>query len=297
MPKFGVPTTSILHVVRKIKVDYLKYLLYKYHLYGLDPIILTESEVYHIFETFEIPPKWDIYNQRYNRLIKLSSLRDDILQILYTRLYKTTDLISVVTKTTQSNLEKILIEAKDYEELIQRLGMSPLKYQEIDFNADKYILDNFIEYIHHTDPIKSEILDLYTAIDKGMLIPFLSQYSDQEILDLTSIFISYNSRIELIKKMEFICGNIPHFFIHFVKLEGKPIICYGNLSEYRQYTSSELIKSFEQVPIGFWNLDRSIQFSIYDINELCDSGIYFKEFGNLIKICNTKIKKLKNKNN
>jgi hypothetical protein len=294
MPEFGSPTSSVLSIIKKIKADYLRYLLSKYHIYGLDPIILTEAEIYQIFETFKIPPKWDIYNQRYERLKALSNLRPDIIQILCTRLYKTTDLSSVVTKTTQSNLERILLTAFDYEDLVYKLGMSPLNAQDPNFDVDQYILENFMEYIHYTDPAKTEISDLYTAIDNKSLVPFLSRHSDSQILELTSIFVAYKSRVDLIKKIEYICGNIPRMFI---KLEIKPIICYGNFSEYRQYTSAELIKAFEQTPIGFWNLDRSVQFSIYDINELCETGIYFKEFEKLIKICKDKIKNLKNKNN
>lgn len=295
MPIFGKPKSNIKTVIHKIAPDYLKYLLYEYHLTGIDPLILTDSEVYETFEKLEVPPKYEIYNCRYRRLYQLHNLRSDIFQILCKKLYNCTDLVNIVTKTVQSNLEYILLNAKDYEELIQKLGMNPLKMHEYNFDADEYILHNFIDYIHYTDKGETDINDLYTAIEKGVIIPFLNKYTDYDLIyNITGIFVSYNSRAELISKLNLICGTIPKFFIKLGDTLGSESICYGNIHSYNQYSASELKKNFENY-VGFMNTDGT-QFSITVINELCETGIYFKQFIPLINFCKEKIKKIKNKN-
>jgi hypothetical protein len=295
MPQFGKPESDISHVIRKIAPAYLRYLLCEYYPFRIDPVILNDAEIYEAFETLKIPEKYEIYNDRYQRLQLLQSLRPDFLQILISKLYKTSNLYDVIIKTVQSNLEHILLYSTDYDQLVDKLGMHPLDAQKYDFNADEYILNNFIEYIHYTDPINSEILDLYTAIDKGVLTSFLSRFSDYELIyNITGFFVHYKSRVELIRKLELVCGTTPRFFI---KVDESPSICYGNLHNYIQYSSAELLVSFKKHPMGFWNPDHSVQFSIYDINELCEMGNYFTQFTNLINFCKDKIKNLKNKNN
>ena len=285
IPKFGVPPEKNLSFIKKIDPPYLRYALLQYHPFGIIPEILSDKEIYDSFINSKIPENYSEYNTRYIRLLSLHTIDKDILNIFINKLFKTTNLCKVVTQTVQSNLEKIIIESDGLLEMIDRIGMFPVS-PDPHFDVRNYFLENLIDYIHHTDPMRCVSMDLFQSIESGMITEFLSSLSDQEIISITGAFVPYQSRSDLIRKITLLTSNTPRFFI---SKESK--ICYGTLYQYTEFTSAQLISYFKKE--GFYNANRTIEFSAFDINQLMNCLVYYGDFHDLFRLCQQKIKKFK----
>jgi hypothetical protein len=240
----------------RISVEVKRYALRSFFVVGVDVNFLSDTEVNQAFNNGFIEPKYNVYAEREERYNKLMQLPEWFRNRYFKNFFKiennNDELYKIVTTTEPTNFEKTLYECKNVDQIAKKIGIFfPVLENGEEVSHLEYFFNNYSEYTN----IGTEFTDLFKSIEKGTLKKYLNNLTDFQIFS-TIGFVHFNSRIELITKIENLIKRTTTFFVKLednnLAPEGKEnekrmiFFAFGTYSKYVLYSNEQLYGSFSR---------------------------------------------------
>lgn len=275
------PTLIIPAYFNKVSIDVKRYALKSFYILSLDIDFLSDTEIHQAFSNGYIEPKYDIYTERENRYNKLSLLPEWFRNKFIKKYFNTEDLYKIVTTTTITNFEKTLYECKNVDQIAKKVGIFfPTSGDGEEVSHIDYFFENYLQYSN----IGTELnIDLFKSIENGTLKKYLSNLTDFQIFEMIG-FVHFNSRIELLVKIENLVRRTSTFFIKLSENKEDEIankkmlfICFGTFNKYIVYSTEQLYGSFSRNKKFIKPGAAKEEFTAWQINELLFLLNYYRD--------------------